>query len=379
LSVEKVHRQRGAVWRVRWRDELGRERSKVLGTKRDADAFDAEVRRRRRTGELATMDAGKETLADFATEWWALYAVPNLAPKTLKVYADLWDRYVLPRLGGYRLRNLTPEVLARFRADLAASEVGDPTIRKLMSIVQGVLQRAVEWHRLTTNPALAVRKPVQRRTRRIEPPSPLAVERMRARLRADGRMRDATLVCVLAYAGLRPGEALALEWQNVGDRRILVEGAVSLGAVKETKTRQTRSVRLLAPLATELAEWRLACGRPDAKTLVFPGREGRPWADHDWRNWRKRVYAPVAAEVHLDGSRPYDLRHAFCSLLIAEGLSLVEIAQQAGHSPAMTLATYAHVIEELAGTERRPAETVIRDAREQLASESAPRLRKRPR
>src|SRR5436309_9878955 len=152
-----MKRQGGAVWRVRWRDEVGRERSKVLGTKRDAEAFDAEVRRRRRTGELATMDAGKETLADFATEWWALYAVPNLAPKTLKVYADLWDRYVLPRLGGYRLRNLTPEVLARFRADLTAAGVGDPTIRKLMSIVQGVLQRAVEGPRRSANPARAAR------------------------------------------------------------------------------------------------------------------------------------------------------------------------------------------------------------------------------
>jgi hypothetical protein len=121
------------------------------------EAFYAEVRRRKRTGDLASMDAGKETLAKFAEEWWRLYAVPNLAPKTLKVYADLWDRYVLPRLGGYPLRNLTPEVLARFRADLAAADVGDPTVRKLMSIVQGVLQRAVEWHRLTTNPARAVR------------------------------------------------------------------------------------------------------------------------------------------------------------------------------------------------------------------------------
>jgi hypothetical protein len=45
-----------------------RERSKVLGTKRDADAFDAEIRRRKRTGKLATMDAGKETLANFAEE-----------------------------------------------------------------------------------------------------------------------------------------------------------------------------------------------------------------------------------------------------------------------------------------------------------------------
>jgi hypothetical protein len=32
----------------------------------------------------------------------------------------------------------------------------------------------------------------------------------------------------------------------------------------------------------------------------------------------------------------------------------------------MMLATYAHVIEELAGTERRPAEAVIRDARDKL-------------
>jgi integrase len=101
--------------------------------------------------------------------------------------------------------------------------------------------------------------------------------------------------------------------------------------------------------------------------------------DHDWRNWRKRVYAPVADAVELDGSRPYDLRHAFCSLLIAEGLSVVEIAQQAGHSPAMMLATYAHVIEELAGTERRPAEAVIRDARDKLVSEMCPPARRQRR
>jgi integrase len=168
------------------------------------------------------------------------------------------------------LRNLTPEVLARFRADLAAAGVGDPTIRKLMSIVQGVLQRAVEWHRLTTNPARAVRKPPQKRMRRIEPPSPLAVERMRARLRASGRLQDATLVCILAYAELRPGEALALEWQHIGERTILIEGAVALGGVKETKTRQTRSVRLLAPLATDIASGVLRAAGPTGACLCFP-------------------------------------------------------------------------------------------------------------
>jgi integrase len=56
--------------------------------------------------------------------------------------------------------------------------------------------------------------------------------------------------------------------------------------------------------------------------------------------------------------RPYDLRHAFCSLLIGEGMSVVEVARQAGHAPTMTLATYAHVIADMEGGERVSASQV---------------------
>jgi hypothetical protein len=66
MSVEQVARSDGTkVWRVRWRDEHGRNRSKTLGRKRDAEAFDAEIRRMRPLGELGLMDAGRETLAEF--------------------------------------------------------------------------------------------------------------------------------------------------------------------------------------------------------------------------------------------------------------------------------------------------------------------------
>ena len=68
--------------------------------------------------------------------------------------------------------------------------------------------------------------------------------------------------------------------------------------------------------------------------------------------------------------RPYDLRHAFCSLLIAEGASVVEAARQAGHAPTMTLDTYAHVMADLDGAERIPAEAAIRAARAAEVSES---------
>jgi integrase len=269
---------------------------------------------------------------------------------------------------GYPLRDLTPEVIARFRADLSRAGVGDATVRKTLSIVQSVLQRAVEWHRVSANAARAVRKPLQRRMRVVDPPSPIAVERLRAQFRTHGRLRDATLVCLLAYGGLRPGEALALEWRHVRERTLLVEGAVALGRVAETKTRQTRTVQVLPSLASDLAEWRMACGRPDDGVRIFPGRNGEPWPDHDWRNWRRRIFTPAAESVGLMSTRPYDLRHTFCSLLLAEGRSVVEIARQAGHSPAMTLDTYGHVIDELEGAERRAADAIIREAREAVAA-----------
>lgn len=102
MSVERVERKGGYVWRVRWRDEQGRACSKVVGRKRDADAFEAEIVRRKRTGDLDLLTGGRETLADFAEEWWRLYAVPSLAARTLRSYAGLWDRHVLPRLGSMR-------------------------------------------------------------------------------------------------------------------------------------------------------------------------------------------------------------------------------------------------------------------------------------
>jgi integrase len=241
--------------------------------------------------------------------------------------------------------------------------VGDPTIIKTLTLLQGMLQRAVVWGRIPSNPVAPIRKPRQRRGRAVKPLGPVTVESIRRSFVMRGRLRDATLVSVLAYAGLRPGEALALRWGDIGERTILVDRAVALGEVKSTKTGKRRSVRLLIPLASDIAEWRHACGRPGEDGLVFPRRDGRVWTAEDWHNWRQRVFAPVATAVGLDQFRPYDLRHSFVSLLIAEGQTVIEIARQAGHSPTVTLETYGHVIEELEGAPRRSAEDVIREAR----------------
>jgi integrase len=88
---------------------------------------------------------------------------------------------------------------------------------------------------------------------RSVPSRPTTVEAMRRYLLGRGRVGDATLVSVLAYAGLRPGEALGLSWAHVRTNTLLIERAVSDGVLEATKTGHTRSVRLLGPVREDLA------------------------------------------------------------------------------------------------------------------------------
>src|SRR4051812_42113183 len=268
--VEKRERRRRdgstySVWRVRWYETAGAERSKTFDRASDAKAFEAKIRTLKRTGALADVDAGSETLAEFVGEGGMVYAGPNLERATLRAYASFWNGHALPRLGDLQLRELTPQTIARFRAELEAAGVGVEAIRKTMTMLQGVLQRAVEWGRVPTNAVKITRKPPKPHRPAVQAIPPTLIEIMRARLLEEDKLRDATLLSVLAYAGLRPQEALALEWRHVRERTLLVERALSDGQLKALKNRrQPRTVELLTPLIEDLRAWRGAHDSPAA-------------------------------------------------------------------------------------------------------------------
>jgi len=152
----------------------------------------------------------------------------------------------------------------------------------------------------------------------------------------------------------------------VRDRTILVQrGADPDGKAKTTKTRAVPTVRLLAPLAAHLREWRMASGRAGDEALVFPGRDGEAWTKDDWDAFRRRGWSTACRRAGLDvAPRPYDLRHSFASLLLAEGRTVHYVAAQLGHSPALTLSTYGHLIAEYADAGPIDAEEEIAKARE---------------
>ncbi len=210
----------------------------------------------------------------------------------------------------------------------------------------------------------------------MRPLAPVTIETMRRWLLERDRQRDAVLPCVLAYSGMRPSEALALRWGDIGERTLLVERSLGPdGSLKRTKTGQIRSVRLMAPLREDLNAWRNGAADDE---LVFPTRIGTGWDEDDWRNWRHRVYVPAAEAAGLTRTRPYDLRHSAASLWLHEGRTIIEVATWMGHSGSMALSTYLRVMSDM-GDERVSAEEAIRAAREALVPPSYPNAPERER
>jgi hypothetical protein len=134
--------------------------------------------------------------------------------------------------------------------------------------------------------------------------------------------------------------------------------------------RSWRSATVSGPpsaLVQDLAEWRLASGRPPAGALILPTHDGDDWKLHDWQNWRRRVYQPAAKAAGVTGDlRVYRLHGSFVSLLLWEGRSLTAVADQAGHSVATLAKHYAGVPDELEDNPRPPAADAIKSVRNEL-------------
>src|SRR5205814_4520645 len=127
----------------------------------------------------------------------------------------------------------------------------------------------------------------QRNRRRYEMPAPGTPQT---------RQRDALIVSLLAYAGVRPGELRAQRLGDAREKTLLVERAANPdGTIKATKNEQRRAVRLLAPLAQDLREYRLAIGRPADASLLLVDDSGKPWDKTSWQMWRVDRWAPAAA------------------------------------------------------------------------------------
>ncbi|HEX4806839.1 MAG TPA: site-specific integrase [Conexibacter sp.] len=364
MSVHPYKTREGTKYQVRWR-EGGRVRTRGGMSKSDANALDVDVKARRQRGE-ALPRPGRETLGTAYAEWKRLRG-PRLSTNTLNIYEAVWTAHVQDRFDHYRLSEWVsnPQLFEELLADMRARNIGNASQRKVLVVMSSVFAAAVQWKKVGINPVLAVPKPAGTRKRIPHPFPPVVIERIRTRMRGRKTkdrsgaraIADACLVVLMAYAGLRPGEALALTWGDIGARTIAVDKAVSVGEEASTKTGGARSVPMVQQLADDLADLRAARGTPAEDALVFPGADGNHWSPSEYNNWRSRVWKPVMKDLaegkqpqpQLAKAVPYDCRGSFVSLHLRAGASPLEVAKWAGHSPKVMFDHYANVIEELSG------------------------------
>ena len=295
---------------------------------RRQEQFDADRRRRKQLGQAAIPE--DVPLREFVKTYWRLHAIPNLADSTRDFYARTLSNHIVPRLGDYGVRELTPKRLARFREGLER-DAGTATVRKAMAILQSILSFAVAEELVEFNAAAAVRKPRYERAREPRIFLPAEVEQIRAELPS---VRDRTLVSVLAYSGPRPEEVVCrLAWDDIGERAI---------RYRDTKRHRERFTPLLAPLAEDLRKWFLACGRPSGSVPVFPpttaasgakttgptgaAASGNPAKRTYKRDGRVKVYKGTLG-CAPPGTRPRDLRSSYVTLRVYEGVPLTTIAR----------------------------------------------------
>ena len=385
------------VWEVRWYPHPGsNQKSKSFYDPDDAEEFVRELRRAQSRGEPAP-EPHRRRRAVTLGDWYLEHRErAGWERNTQKNYRSVFRAHVADSSYGIAdepLPTLSDERIARFRDDMDGAGVPANAQSKTLTLVSSLLSAAAERRSYTgvrQNPMLrgGVKKPRAKRVRPVLVFAPVAFEAVRFELlHAPGRSereraRDALWQSCTSLAGLRPEEAWALQPDFFRERTIAVLQAVAHGEVKRTKEDEWHYPPLHPLLREELdaylERWPVEFGQ-----LVFddPARPGKPIADHNWRNWRKRVWrgardralahVPARERAKLTAARPYDLgRHSYASLRLRAGMSnnLAGLVAELGHTTISQLsATYAHEIAEYRGTEPVDWVAEVRSARAKLA------------
>lgn len=367
-TVERSIYKRDGSYEVRWR-EGNKQRSRRFDKLEDARTWRDETRRRKQMGGMAHLLPVNLTLTEF-TRRWLEAKVPELSPNTVRGYHFLLNRHVLPFLGSFQLSELRPGLIAQWQDERLADGCGRRSIAQAQALLSTICRAAVARELMQANPCDPIAAP-KRQKKSVIPLNPFEVEMIRDHMLSRDHLPAATLVSVMAYAGLRPSEAFALTWEDFANDHLRVTKKVVEGEiVPYTKTQVPRSVRVRGPLQGDLAELAIYLEDPSDKELIFPRSDGSPMTRTDIGNFRRRVFGPARIAADRRDATPYHLRHSFASMLIAEGeWSLPEIAGECGHDLQTLLKNYAHIVQG-ARCNKSFAEQV-RDARQQITKSQA--------
>ncbi|HYE08700.1 MAG TPA: tyrosine-type recombinase/integrase, partial [Patescibacteria group bacterium] len=222
-------------------------------------------------------------------------------------------------------------------------------------LISKILNTAVEWQVILSNPCNRVKPP---KSKRIEAKyldeieAALLLERLE-----NENFQYHTMIKLLLYTGIRRGELCGLEWKDIDfDNQVMHIRRTSLYLpgkgifVDDTKSMTSeRSIKLPQSAIDILKEFnhyqeqqKLEVGDNWIDNdRLFTSWDGQPIHPHTISGWfRKFIYKNNLPSVSI-----HSLRHTNATLLIASGVPIKTVSHRLGHAQTSTTANiYAHAI-----------------------------------
>jgi integrase len=330
-------------------DGVLRPADRTFATTTDADRWLMRKRIEIEEGRWLDPVEGQTTVRDWAARWLAAIA-PQLKHKTQASYRSLINSRINPALGDRELSSLRPITVTEWVAAMRTEGLSASRIRQAYRVLSQIMASAVDNDLIPQTPCRGVRLP---RMPQTEPHivTPLEASRI---VRSAERPHD-LLIALLAFAGLRVGEAFALRRSDVdivGGFLLVDENLAEANGtlVFDTpKSHQKRVLRLAPSLAKRLGSYLEELpGGSDA--LLFTTPAGKPLR---YNQWRKAYFDPAVAAAGLTDVTPHDLR-ASHGTWVADRYGVMTAAHRLGHSNASV--TTRHYARPVAGRDDQVAE-----------------------
>lgn len=352
-------RQRGAGWAYQFSILDGERRRHItkggFPTKKAAQQALTEAMAVYQRGER--IEPTKATVAAYLRDWLAVQE-HQVKASTYAGYRSIVEDRLVPHIGGVRLVDLSPGLVAELYTKLRTSGrkrgpggLSERSVKHTHTVLHKAIEDAVKRRLVLRNVAGDVDAP---RPRNAEMATWSAAEVRTFLQSAEGERYRIAFVLALT-TGLRRSELLGLRWEDVdldGQRLAVRRARVAAGGQMvegDPKSGKARTVdlddgtvaALRAHRAVQLQE-RLAWGPAWTDSGYVLTREDGMALHADTLRWHFNK-AVKAAEVPT--IRFHDLRHTHATLALQAGVHPKVMQERLGHhSITMTLDLYSHVV-----------------------------------
>lgn len=302
------------------------------------EELDAKVKELTDLMSVGVNISGDMTLGEFAQQWFDVYKKPYLREKSQDIVKYVVNGFILPALGGYVLREITPMQIQALMASLTG---------KSYSLQSKVLINLRDIFRAAEENGLIQKSPVSSRLKASGPTAQekeiLTPDEAQRLLNAVTNPRAHTFLLLCLHTGARRGEALALRYSDVDFVSKIVHirhnAIVKQGETTISDEMKTKAGRRDVPLSEELETCLLEQRKTAKSDYIFTMQNGKPLTKNAFR----KLFDHISRELPEKHITAHSLRHTYITRLFEAGLDIKEIQYLAGHATVdMTLSVYTH-------------------------------------